>query len=230
VPVVGLVGTVCSGKSTVARMMAEDGLEVVDADKIGHEVLEHPEVKIELRRTFGDDVFGPDGAVDRARLGRLVFGCQARLDRLNEIVHRPMLEEIDRRVRRAAERAGGRPVVLDMALLIEKGLHEKYCDLLVFVDAPVAVRQARAQRTRGWSAEELVQRDAAQMAAELKRQQAGFVIVNSDTVEELHNAVRVLMDQIRQRLSISPGQAARPNRAGPSQRGRSASGHTHKRR
>ncbi len=229
-PVIGLVGAVCSGKSTVARMMARQGLEVIDADRVGHEVLERPGVKRALREAFGPDIFGPDGAVDRARLGRLAFGCKDRLERLNAIVHPPMLREIERRVRQARKGAAGRAVVLDMALLIETGLHKRCCDLLVFVDAPVGERQARAARARGWSAQEVRQRDAAQTVAGLKKQQADYVIVNSDTVQELQKAVRVLMDRISRSVSLSPGQAARPHAGAAPRPGRPTSGQMHNRR
>ncbi len=199
-PVVGVLGAVCSGKSTVARLMAEQGFELVDADRIGHEVLEQPQVKKQLRDSFGDHMFNADGTLNRDELGRCVFRCASCLERLNSIVHPLILDEIARKIRRVRRGAAARPIVLDAALLMEKNLNEQYCDLLVFVDAPEEARKARARCQRGWSAAELSRRHAAQMAPELKRRQADLVIDNSGAERELRAAVSVLVSRIRKRF------------------------------
>jgi len=202
-PVIGVLGAVASGKSTVARLMAEAGGRLVDADRIGHEVLEMPEVKRKLRRQFGDEVFEPMGTVSREALGRLVFGKGGRLEELNAIVHPVILDIMERRIREASEAGEAQFVVLDAALLMEKNLHESWCDALVFVDAEEGERLERARQQRGWSAEQLSQRDAAQGPLETKRRLADFVVDNGGTRKQLEDRVRALMGQIRTKFSLS---------------------------
>lgn len=202
-PVIGVLGAVASGKSTVARLMAEAGGELVDADTIGHEVLELPQVKRRLREQFGDEVFEPTGTVSREAMGRLVFGSGERLQELNAIVHPLILDTIEHRMRQASEAGQTAFVVLDAALLMEKDLHERWCDVLVFVEAEESERLERAREERGWSAEQLSQRDAAQMSQETKKRRADFVVENGGTQEQLEDRVRALMGQIRTKLSLS---------------------------
>jgi len=202
--VVGLLGAVCSGKSTVARLLAEMGFRRIDADEIGHRVLERKDVGERLREAFGEEIFCADGTVDRARLARSVFGSKASLSKLNAIVHPPILEVIERAITRLKQEGEAAGVVLDAPLLMETGLHHR-CDVLVFVDAPEEVRLERARRHRGWSPEELRSREAAQIPPERKRQQADFVIQNSGTEQDLREAVMGLVDRIRTKPSAVPG-------------------------
>jgi dephospho-CoA kinase len=183
--------------------MAEDGGRLVDADRIGHEVLEMPEIKRGLRRAFGDEVFAAMGTVSREALGRAVFGREERLKELNAIVHPVILDIMEHRIREASEAGEAQFVVLDAALLMEKDLHKAWCDTLVFVDAEEGDRQERARRQRGWDARQLSQRDAAQDPPEAKRQIADFVIDNSGTRRQLEDGVRALMGQIRTKFSLA---------------------------
>lgn len=201
-PVIGVLGGVASGKSTAGRLMAQHGGALIDADRIGHEVLELPEVKRKLQDEFGDEVLTPEGTVNRDILGRLVFGWPKRLPDLNAIVHPLILDVIERRIRKLAQTGDAGFVVLDAALLLETGLQERWCDALVFVDAPESVRVERAHRERGWSPEQLSQRDAVLIPLEAKEELAGFVIHNSGTVEQLEQAVRAVMVEVGKQLSL----------------------------
>jgi dephospho-CoA kinase len=200
--VIGILGAVASGKSTVASLMAQHGAKLIDADRIGHEVLQRPEVRDKVRAEFGEGVFAADGCVDRAKLAELVFGSRENLERLNGIVHPLILDAVERTIRQA-ERPG-RPgiVVLDAALLMETGLDKRYCNVLVFVDSDRDARQARAERDRGWDSAQLSLRDSAQLSPEVKKQQAHFVLENNGTVAELEEKIRSLMGRIRERLWI----------------------------
>lgn len=195
-PVVGILGGICSGKTTVARMLAEEGFELIDADGIGHQVLARTDVKRRLREEFGPEIFDAEGQVDRAALARRIFGDTARTEKLNSIVHPPILEEIGRRVR-----SSSRPVVLDAALLMEKGLHLKWCDLLVFVDTPREERLRRAREERNWEEGELQRRENAQISSERKRRQADHIIGNSGSKDELKRKVKTLSSKIRETLA-----------------------------
>jgi dephospho-CoA kinase len=210
-----VLGAVASGKSTVARMMAEHGAEVIDADRIGHEVLGRPAVAEEVRRTFGPDVFDAEGDVVRARLAGVVFDRPDRLAELNAIVHPPICREVERQVREYRCRAGVPMVVLDAALLLETEL-SPYCDLLVFVETGEDARRSRARTGRGWTTEDLARREAAQVSEERKRCRADVVLPNNGSLDQLRESVRGLVREIRERFHIPPdwdgdcaGQSAR---------------------
>jgi dephospho-CoA kinase len=146
-----IVGGIGAGKSTVARALARGRGARLDVDRIGHGVLRLERVKQRLLATFPPDIVGPDGVVDRRRLGRLVFGNATRLRRLEAIVH----PEIARRVRArlaAWRRRGVRVAILDAALFFELDLDP--VDGVLVVTAPRSVRRARLQAQRGLSAAE----------------------------------------------------------------------------
>ena len=183
--VIGILGGVASGKSLVARALAGLGAGVLDADRAGHEVLRTAEVEQAVRQRWGAGVFGPDGRVDRARLGAMVFGdspaaAEGRKD-LEQLLH----PEIGRRLASEAERLaadGCRAAVLDAPLLMEAGWN-RYCDWLVFVDAPRLLRLARA-RARGWSEMDFAAREGVQESLESKRKHADVTVDNSGSPEE----------------------------------------------
>jgi dephospho-CoA kinase len=165
--VIGLVGRIGAGKSTVARLFADLGAEVVDADAVAHEVLDEPEVRAAVVARFGAGVVGAEGRVSRAALAAQVFGPTpeqaAALADLEAIVHPPVRQRITARLAagRAAERADGRPrvVVLDVPLLVHGGW-DAACDRIVRVECEDSVRRARLV-ARGWSETQIAGRDRA---------------------------------------------------------------------
>jgi dephospho-CoA kinase len=195
--VVGLLGGVASGKSLVARQFCELGAGLLDGDRAGHEVLLYPEIERQIREHFGEEVFGPQGRVDRKALGRIVFatspdGRQA-LERLERITH----PEIGALLRRQAEKlaAEGRKLaVLDAPVMLKAGWNE-FCDHIVFVDAPRRIRLARAME-RGWNQEDFAAREAAQESLEVKRAHADTIIDNSGPPEATQAQVKRLWDHL----------------------------------
>lgn len=179
---IGLVGGVGSGKSFVAQAMKQKfNLEVVEGDAAGHQVLEDPEVKSQIRQQFGDAVFKPDGSVDRRQLGRRVFGetperQQARAA-LEAIVHPRIKQLLRSRIEEAQARPDVPAVILDAALLLEANWRD-LCDTVLFVDTPFEARLDRVSRGRGWDVEELRSREASQWPLERKRREADDVIDN----------------------------------------------------
>lgn len=165
--VIGLVGRIGAGKSTVARRLAEHGAAVVDADQLAHEVLDEPDVVAAVRGRFGPVVIGGGGRIDRSRLAGHVFGTEpghaAALDDLEAIVHprvRRRVVAAIAEVRDAAAADGGqRAVVLDVPLLVQAGW-DGLCTHLVVVDCEAAVRRARLV-ARGWSADQIAARERA---------------------------------------------------------------------
>jgi len=153
--VVGIVGRIGAGKSTVARAMADLGAEVIDADRIAHEVLAEPEVVAALVARFGADVLDASGRIRRPLLAERVFGPtpahDAALADLEALVHPRVRRRIDERLAAiAAEEPDGATaiVVLDVPLLMQAGW-DRRCDRLVRVDCDEQERVRRVD-LRGW--------------------------------------------------------------------------------
>lgn len=172
------MGAPGSGKSAVARALADEGCAVIDADRIARETLELPEVVEQLVEWWGPDVVEQDGRVDRARVASVVFESPEDRVKLEELVHPKVHAERDRLRKRYSIDPGIRAIVEDCPLLLETGL-DKGCDVLVFVDASRSLREQRVWQSRGWSAEELSRREEAQIPLDIKRQRADYVIVNN---------------------------------------------------
>ena len=182
--IIGITGGVASGKSLVAEQFARLGAAVLDADRIGHEVLQLPEVEAASRQRWGDVIFAPTpgGKFDRAKLARIVFapGPEAQTERkyLEQLTHPEIARNIQQRAESIA--AAGVPIaVVDAALLFEAGW-DPMCEKVVFVDAPQTLRLARA-KARGWSEHDFAAREGAQDSLDRKRARADVIIDNSDS-------------------------------------------------
>jgi len=192
---VGLTGGPGAGKSTVAALLAREGLPVVDADKVAHELyVPGGRLVAELGQVFGPEVVGPDGGIDRAVLGRQVFGHQDRLDVLNRIVHPQLLRELSRRLGDLEERS--EPIgVLEAALLLQWGPPE-FVNLVVAVEAPRDVRRRRLLGT-GLAPDDIERRldSHGGTPAEL----IDILITNDKDMESLEIEVRELARELRTR-------------------------------
>lgn len=188
--VIGIMGGIASGKTTVAEMLGSFGAKIIDADKIGHGLLSAPETKEKLVKRWGKGILDQGGAVDRSKLSREVFSDAEALKELNDILHPLILEAI----RREIARNEGRMVVVDAALLHETGLTE-LCGLLIFVAADEGVKRERAARHRRWNLEEVTRRERFQSPAEEKRRIAHYVIDNNFSKEETLKQVKDFLDR-----------------------------------
>ncbi len=197
VPVIGLIGGIGGGKSEVAALFRERGAVVIDADAVGHELLKDPAVLGRIADRFGERVLAGAGrqgssapAIDRKALGAIVFADPVARRDLESILH-PRMRSWFLEVIESELRAGGGTdhlVVLDAAVLLEAGWDD-LCDLIVFVDAPLAERMRRVEERRGWSREMLEARERAQWPNDLKRRRADVVITNDAGVETLQREV-----------------------------------------
>lgn len=200
--ILGILGGVGSGKSTVARLFAEAGCAVIDADQAAHQVLQRPEVQAEIRRRFGKEAVNERGEVDRPALAARVFGDAAAVAALNQIVHPGVREAIARRLgdhRRLHGRQipAERPetvLVLDVSLLASSPLQAE-CDRLVFVEAAEEVRRERCQG-RGWAPEELARREGHQIPLAEKRAMAHWIIDNNGSLESTRGQVNGILGRL----------------------------------
>ena len=194
-PVVGLVGGIGSGKSTIAAQCKQLAAAVIDGDVVGHEVLRRPEVRDAIVRRWGTEILGPDGQVNRGKLGWIVFADPTALKELETLVHPLIKSELRRRIDAARQDPGVAFVVLDAAVLLEAGWDD-VCDVLVFVDAPDAQRQRRVRQSRGWPKEAWQARENLQLALKIKKARADYVLDNSGTPDESFRQIRRIVSEL----------------------------------
>lgn len=195
--IIGVIGGVASGKSLVAKQLSDRGAVVLDADRLGHEVLRQEGVKAEVRRRWSDEVFGPDGEIDRRRLARIVFAPSPEGPRERVYLEKLTHPEITRRLRQEISRLaadGQKLAVLDAPLLTEAGWDE-FCNTIVFVDAPRDLRLSRA-KSRGWNEENFTAREGAQDSLDSKRKRADVIIDNSQSTESTEAQIEQLMQSL----------------------------------
>ena len=194
--IIGLTGGTGSGQSTVAKLFIEHGFPVIDADRVGHELIAPGgAAEAAVIEAFGEDILS-SGIIDRAKLGAIVFGAPDRLARLNALVHPRLFGEIARQCQEHAAR-GAIAVIVDAALLGESGAKDAWIDDLILVTAPAEVRAQRLEMYRGIPRAEAERRIAAQSDPERKRAFARWVIDNAGTLEALRPQVADLVEQIR---------------------------------
>jgi dephospho-CoA kinase len=205
---VGLTGSIATGKSTVSQMFAHLGAKVVDADLLAREVVMPGQPALaEIVREFGEDVLQPDGQLDRKRLGAIVFADGARRKRLEEITH-PAIHLRHQRILSVWEEEAYEGVVIwDAAVLIESG-GAKRVDRLVVVFADPATQLARLMARDGMSADEARARIATQMPVAEKAKLADYVIDNSgarvDTERQVREVYARLLADLKARLATPP--------------------------
>ena len=227
--VLGIVGGMGSGKSRVAQLLAKRGATVIDADSVGHALLDQGPVQETLVRKFGTDILGPDlgdgtRQIDRRALGAIVFANDDARKALEESLHPRMRTTFERVISRLSRQVSPKPgalrlpppiVVLDAAVLYEAGWND-LCDMVVFVDAPRKDRIKRVKLQRDWTPDEMDRREVAQWPLELKKNQSQIVIKNPDSEDDV--ALEKEVDRIWARLNPSTKAAPavpRPKTAAP---------------
>jgi dephospho-CoA kinase len=198
---VGLTGGIGSGKSEVSRRLGAYGAIVIDADLIAREVVAPgTDGLAEVVGEFGPGVVGPDAALDRARLGDLVFADQQKLATLNAIVH----PRVGARMDELAASAGPDSIVVyDVPLIAENDLAADY-DLVIVVDVPPRMQVDRLVRLRGMSRDQARSRMAAQAARDRRLSIADIVVDNSGSLAELDRQVGDLWTELRRRQQLGP--------------------------
>jgi len=192
---VGLTGGLATGKTHVARLLASLGCRVLSADQVGHEVLlPDGEAYQNVVGEFGPGILDPDGSINRRRLAAEVFDRPDRLEKLNSLVHPPVIQ------REEAWLAGLGPediAVVEAAILIETGSFRRFDRLILTVCPPEMQIQRYIDRSRGTEAEARA-RLARQMSLDEKRRYAHFLIDTSGSREDTDRQVREVFQQLQQ--------------------------------
>lgn len=195
--IVGLTGGIATGKSTVSNMFRQLGAPVVDADVIARSAVEPDRPAwLDLVAYFGEEILLPDRTVNRLKLGKIVFSDALKRDKLNRIVHPRVREESEKQIRQYLEADPKRPVIQDVPLLIETGLHLKMDKvILVYADEPTQLR--RLMERNDLSETEAMQRIRAQMPIEEKRAYADYIIDNRGSLEATQEQVSKIWEELK---------------------------------
>lgn len=194
-PVIGLCGGIGSGKSTVAKNLAELGCAVSNADAIVRELLSTQVVRDQLVSWWGSSVLKIQGEVDRSYIAQVVFSDEIQRRRLEGFLH-PLVNERRKRDWAALkDEPAIQAFVIDAPLLFEAGL-DTQCDAVIFVDAPQSEREGRVTTSRGWGPGELARREKNQMPLEMKRKRSDYLIVNDGSLTDLYERTSETLKQI----------------------------------
>ncbi len=196
----GLTGGIASGKSAVAALLREMGFPVLDADSLAHKLMEPGQpAREEVLQEFGANLAGPDGRIDRVKLGAIVFANPAKLKKLNAILH-PRVEQIILEQFEAWKRSGVRDAAfVEAALLVEAGFVSKLDGLVVAWCTPE--QQLERLKARGMNEQDAKRRIAAQLPLEEKLRIATSAIDCSGTMESTRTQVRALAVKLRKSAS-----------------------------
>jgi dephospho-CoA kinase len=190
---VGLTGGIASGKSTVSEILAELGAVIIDGDKLAREVVEPGTPGLaQVVEAFGPEILLPDGGMDRAQVGRIVFNDEAKRKLLEGIVH-PLIFERYAALEASAPEDG--IVIHDIPLLAESGRADTF-DAVIVVETPAEVQVERMLRDRGWSRADAESRIAAQATPEQRRAIATYLIENTGTRDELRARVEAVYAEL----------------------------------
>lgn len=195
--VYGLTGGIGAGKSTVCSLLQELGVAVVKGDEVGRQVVaKDSDGLAAIVSAFGEDILDSSGALDRRKLGALVFDDAAKRRQLEEIMH-PLVKQCSRAIFEELTRNGVPIIVYESALLFETQRHHEMQGTIV-VSASAAQRVARVQQRDGSTAEEVRARIRAQMPEAEKCRLADYVLDNNGDLQDLRRQVQALVATLRQ--------------------------------
>lgn len=191
---VGVTGGIASGKSTLVREWERLGARVIDADRVGWRLLGRADLRESILYAFGPDVLGESGEIDRGRLARAAFRDEDSAERLDAILHPPILAELRRWIEAQRARDDSGVVAVEASVIIEAGGTD-LVDYLVLVSSPVPARLERLGR-KGMSAEDARRRMRLQKSDEQKRPFADFELRNEGSEADLVAAAAELYRKV----------------------------------
>jgi dephospho-CoA kinase len=194
---VGLTGSIAVGKSYVSSVLAELGCHVLDADQTAREVVAPGSAGLRsVAEAFGSEVLQPDGALDRAKLGAIVFSDEAKRAQLNSLLHPLIIEAQDAWLRRCEAQEPRGVGVVDAALMIETGGYARFDKLIVVYCRP-ELQLERLVKRDGLKPDEAVRRIASQMPQEEKKKFADYLIDTSGGFEETREQACAVYEKLK---------------------------------
>lgn len=196
--VIGITGNIAAGKSTVMRLLADRGATTIDMDLVTRDALRSDGAGFgPVVERFGRGILDDGGEIDRARLGRMVFGDPENLRDLEQILH-PIVGGIGRALVEAADTD---VVVIEAIKMLEGGRSRELCDQIWVVASDEALQLARLREMRGMSEQDGRQRLASQSSQEWKIQQADRVITNTGSMQDLERQIDELWQSVVKAVS-----------------------------
>ncbi len=181
--IIGLTGSIASGKSTVSEMLKKKGFPIVDADEIARLVVEPGSpVLVEISRIFGQEIVHNDGSLNREKLGARIFGNEEERQKLNSIIHPSIRKEMLRQKEQWIS-MGSNTVILDIPLLFESKL-QSFVDKIIVVSVTPEIQKERLIARNVLSEEEADARIRSQLSIKEKEMSADAVLSNNGTIEE----------------------------------------------
>lgn len=194
---IGLTGGIASGKSLAAEELKQLGAHLIDADEIAHEVVKpaFPAYN-EIVKEFGEKIINPDKTINRKALGDIIFSNRKLRNRLEQITHPRILDEIDKRILAIQDKDPKAMIIIDAALLIEVGLYKKM-DKVIVVYADDKTQIERLMKRDGLTRDGAKNRISSQMPLQEKRKFADFVIENVEGKEKVKAEVKKIFEWLK---------------------------------
>jgi dephospho-CoA kinase len=201
--VIGILGGMCSGKSTVAKEFGKLGCAVIDADKIAHNLLDDKTIRTKIVHLFGKEILDSEGKITRAELANTVFSDKGKpakrkagkLSSLTDVLHPRVLAQVEQLITRFNKQPEVRAIVLDMPLLMEVGW-EKRCDHIIFVDCKPPIRLERAKKTGFFDADTLKIRENLQISLDKKKRIADSIVDSNSDLSGLSKQIACIFSSI----------------------------------
>jgi dephospho-CoA kinase len=192
--IIGIMGGIGSGKSTVAAEFAKLGCKIIDADKIAHNLLEEKEVREQVTALLGSAVLDSHGKIDRSKAADIVFRDSEKLSRLNDIIHPNVMKKTEELIEKYNHENDCNAIVLDMPLLVEVGW-EKRCDRLIFVDCDEKTRENRL-KNKNFQKNHIKNRENFQISLDKKKNMADNTINNNSDFSTLVRQIAEIFSNI----------------------------------
>ncbi len=193
-PIIGIIGGVGSGKSTVAAEFAKLGCCVIDADKIVHDLLDKPQVQEQVIALLGNGILNPQGSLNRSKIAEIVFKDSGKLEQLNKILHPLVLQRTNELIEKYNSENQCLAIVLDMPLLVEVGWRPR-CDRLIFVDCDDKIRENRA-KNKDFEKNHIKNRENFQISLDKKKSIADNTINNNSDFSALVRQIAEIFSYI----------------------------------
>ena len=194
-PIIGILGGIGSGKSTVAAEFGRLGCAVIDADAIVHELLDKADTRERIVNCFGDGILDSAGRIDNEKLARIAFSRTDNVTMLNNILHPSVLRRTEQLIAEYNREPFVKAIVLDMPLLLEVGWAQK-CDKLVFIECQERFRAQRAKKKHGFDKNQLKFRENFQISLDKKVSIADNVVSNNSDYSYLAEQVEAVFTSI----------------------------------